>query len=85
MYSLSRLMLTLAVALLAYCTVLAAILAVLQVPPDKQGLAWAILAVCVIAVIAHGRSAGCSLPAAPQHGRQTTGLRKPGCSPPARA
>lgn len=52
MYSLSRLMLTLAVALLAYCTVLAAILAVLQVPPDKQGLAWAILAVCVIAVIA---------------------------------
>lgn len=53
MYFLSRWMLIAAVALLAYGLVLATILAIQQqVPPDKQGLVWAILIVSVIAVLA---------------------------------
>lgn len=53
MYLLSRCMLMLTVALLAYCLVLATILAIQQhVPPDKQGLAGTLLIVGVIAVLA---------------------------------
>jgi len=45
-------MLALTVALVAYCCVLANLLAVQQLPPDKQGLATIILIACAIAVIA---------------------------------
>lgn len=53
MYRLSRLMLLLSVVLFAYCIALAAFLAIRQqVPPDKQGLAGAILIVSVLAILA---------------------------------
>ncbi len=53
MYKLSRLMLILAVALLAYCFVLGAFLGVKQqVPPDKQGMVTAILIVSVLLALA---------------------------------
>jgi type IV secretion system protein VirD4 len=53
MYLLSRFMLILAVALLAYCIVLGTILGIKeQVPPDKQGLVSAILIVGLIAALA---------------------------------
>lgn len=53
MYQLSRLMLKLAVAFVLYDVSLAAFLGIRQqVPPDKQGLAWAILIASVVAVAA---------------------------------
>ncbi len=52
MYRLSRLMLIVAVALLAYCALVAAILGLLLVSPENRGMATVILTVCVIAVIA---------------------------------
>lgn len=53
MYRSSRLMFMVSAALLAYCLLLAVILFIgQQVPPDKQGPAWAILIACVVAVLA---------------------------------
>ena len=52
MYQLSRLMLTAAVALFAYCGALVVVLAVQQVPPDKQGLVWITLAAGTIILVA---------------------------------
>jgi type IV secretion system protein VirD4 len=55
-YTLSRLMLLLAVLLFAYTTVAVAILTVQQqVPPDKQRMVWVILIVAVIALIVRKR------------------------------
>jgi type IV secretion system protein VirD4 len=56
MYTLSRLMLTLAVALMAYCFVLAVILAMLLIPPEWRGPATILLTVCAIAVIARRKA-----------------------------
>jgi type IV secretion system protein VirD4 len=56
MYKLSRLMLTLAVLLFAYCIVLATILAVQQqVAPEHQNMVWAILIVFVLAALCRKR------------------------------
>jgi type IV secretion system protein VirD4 len=52
MYRLSRLLLLLAVALLAYCAVLVCILSLSLVPPQHRGLATVIATVCAIALIA---------------------------------
>jgi len=53
MYLLSRLMLIVAVGLLAYCVAIAAFLGInQQVPPENQWLVWVILIACAIAVIA---------------------------------
>jgi type IV secretion system protein VirD4 len=52
MYQLSRVMLALAMAFLAYTGVLAAVMGVWSLPPDQQGWAWAVItAVLVGAVI----------------------------------
>ncbi|HWG42861.1 MAG TPA: type IV secretory system conjugative DNA transfer family protein [Gemmataceae bacterium] len=52
MYLLSRLMLTLAVALFAYCAVLATILAIREFFPESQGLVGIIVTASVMAVLA---------------------------------
>src|SRR5690349_21647216 len=53
MYKLSRLMLALTIVLSAYCLSIAIFLGIQQnVPPDKQGIVWAILIVAMMVTLA---------------------------------